>query len=157
MASYKSHNNFASVLTNDVLNKIDGSHYGFKRFETSHKPSKVIILGSLWDRDSNFSAGKIIETKRTLTSIKNNSLSVKFLVKELKGSINIKPCDSVYFEVYPSFNEQKEYVSKKYDEIPQKVEVARIWERKDANIDSFEIELSKIPEEEERKYFEIYW
>lgn len=154
MASYKSYNKFANVLTNDVLSKLDGSHDGFKRFETAHKPSKVIILGSLGDRDSNFSAGKVIETKRTLTSIKNNSLSVKFLVKDLNGSINIKPSTSVYFEVYPSFNEQKEYVSKKYDEIPQKVEIARIWERKDANIDSFEIELSKIPEE--GKYFDIY-
>lgn len=154
MANYKSYKQFANVLVDDVLSKLDGSHDKFKRFETAHKPSKIIILGSLGDRDSNFSAGNVIETKRTLTSIKNNSLSVKFLVKDLNGSIKIKPSASVYFEVYPTFNEQKKYVSKKYDKIPQKVEVARIWERKNVHIDNFEIDLSKISEGK-GKYFDI--
>ncbi len=148
MANYTSYEKFTNTLANDVLCKLDGSHDKFKRFETPHKPSKVIILGSLGDRESNFSGGKIVETKRTLTSVKNNSLSVKFLVKDLKGNLCIKPSISVYFEVYPTFKEQIDYISKKYDEMPQKVEIARIWKRKDLKIDSLEFNLSEISENE---------
>ena len=44
------YSNFADILANDVLEKLNGQHENFERFESHDKPSKTIILGTLADK-----------------------------------------------------------------------------------------------------------
>lgn len=136
---------FADILSKDVLTKLDGSHENFERIETPDKPSKLIILGTLGNIDTDYSAGKAYDSRRTLTSVKNNSMTVKFLTNK-KGTITIKPTLSVYYEVYPTFEEQNEYLKFKYDEPYSIVNIARIWKRKEIKINEIEIDLSTVSE-----------
>ena len=134
-------------MASDVLSKLDGTHHNFVRFEIPDKPSKIIILGTLGDKSKDFSS-RFSDTERTLTSVKNNSLSVKFLVKKTSEVLRVKPILSVYYRVYPTFEEQCKYVNKNYEENSERVDVARIWKRMDCIFTSIKFDLSEISIEE---------
>jgi hypothetical protein len=70
---------FVKNMAEEVLSKLNGTHSNFKRFEFPDTPSKIIILGTLGDKGKDYSSS-ISDSTRTLTSVKNNSMSVKFLI-----------------------------------------------------------------------------
>ena len=116
---------FADVLAGDVLSKLEGSHYDFSRFKSINKPSRSIILGSLSDAS--------IKRNRSKTSVKNNSLAVKFLLNELSNSFEIIPSFSVFYRVFPTFEEQKKYhAENNQDNMSQ---FSRVWKRKEFKCD----------------------
>lgn len=142
MTDKTSYINFVKNLINEILSKLNGTHPIFNRFDFPDSPSKIIILGTLGDKSKDYSSCIGDET-RTLTSVKNNSLSVKFLTNESKGTIIVTPSLSLYYRVYPTLEEEKAYVDKNYEMIPEKVELARIWRRYDCEFETFAINISK--------------
>jgi hypothetical protein len=84
------YSSFIKSMENEILSKLNGTHPNFKRFDLPDSPSKIIILGTLGDKSKDYSSC-ISDTTRTLTSVKNNSMSVKFLTKENKSTIMVKP------------------------------------------------------------------
>lgn len=127
---------FANILANDVLNKLKGQHDNFSRFESFDKPSKSIFIGTLGD--------VIEENKLTSTSksdVKNNSLSLKFLSRDIKDNITVIPKLSVYFRVYPTFEEQMEYLDLDNYESGDSLPLAHIWARKDLEFKPLSLDL----------------
>ncbi|MCJ7572397.1 MAG: hypothetical protein MUO82_11090 [Candidatus Thermoplasmatota archaeon] len=129
MTKISSYNKFVELLAKDVLSKLDGTHNDFTRFELPDKPSKIIVLGTLADKSKDRSI--VGDTNRTLTSVKNNSLSVKFLIRDSSGSIKVKPSLSLFYRVYPTFDEQIKFISDNYEEYQdnENVDLARVWKR----------------------------
>lgn len=124
---------FADVLAGDVLSKLEGSHYDFSRFKSINKPSRSIILGSLSDAS--------IKRNRSKTSVKNNSLAVKFLLNELSNSFEIIPSFSVFYRVFPTFEEQKKYhAENNQDNMSQ---FSRVWKRKEFKCDPIILDYQK--------------
>lgn len=117
---------FADILANDVLNKLKGKHENFERFESFDKPSKSIFIGTLGDV---IDEDKIASTTKS-TAI-NNSLSLKFLLEDIKDKITIIPKLSVYYRVYPTYKEQIEYLEQNNYEESESVPLAHIWKRED--------------------------
>ena len=96
MSTESSYNNFINIMANEILSKLNGTHPNFKRFEFPDSPSKIIILGTLGDKSKDYSSC-VGDMTRTLTSVKNNSMSVKFLTKDNKGVVMVKPSLSLYY------------------------------------------------------------
>ena len=71
---------FTDILANDVLYKLKGQHKNFERFESHDKPSRYIFIGTLGDV---IAEDKIVATTSKST-VKNNSLSIKFLLEDIK-------------------------------------------------------------------------
>lgn len=142
---------FGDILVYDVISKLNGTHDDFQRFQSPDKPSRNIILGTLSDRtrlDFSEDSGDVIEEKRSISSVKNNSLSVKFLVKDNSAFFNIKTSFSVFYRAIPTFEEQLDYTNNKYKKIPNKVELAPIWERKDLEFPEISIGIEQPYDEE---------
>lgn len=123
---------FAKIMADEVISKLNGSNEEFLRLETPDKPSKIIILGTLGDSSKDFSTPG--EEERTLTAVKNNSMSIRFLIKDKLESLKAKILLSLYYRVYPSWDEELEY-SRKYHEDSKKLELAKIWKRHDCQFD----------------------
>lgn len=128
---------FANLLTKDVLDKLKGQHKKFERFESFDKPSKSIFIGTL---------GDVIEEEKiaSITSkpnVKNNSLSLKFLLKDIKDKITVIPKLSVYYRVYPTFKEQTNYLEQNNYEKSDSVPLAHVWERKDLEFEPLSLAL----------------
>ena len=87
--------NFVDILSKEILSKLNGTHPNFKRVEFPDSPSKIIILGTLGDKSKDYSSCISSDTTRTLTSVKNNSMSIKFLTKGNNGAIMVKPSISL--------------------------------------------------------------
>ena len=141
---------FGDILVSDVISKLSGTHDDFKRFKSPDKPSRNIILGTLSDRtrlDFSEDSGDIIEEKQNISSVKNNSLSVKFLIKD-NSIVNIKPSFSIFYRVIPTFEEQSIFIQGKYKKIPQKIELVPIWKRKKLNFSEVSIETDGTYHEE---------
>lgn len=136
------YNKFVEIMANETLSKLNGTHPNFKRIKLPDKPSKIIIVGTLGDKSKDYSLG-ISNEARTLTSVKNNSLSIKFLVDKSIGNITIKPSLFLYYSVYPTFEEEKKFVNKNYENVPEKVEIARVWKRYDHQFEPIRVEISK--------------
>mgnify|MGYP000070602420 CR=1 FL=1 len=132
-------NNFIEIMAENVLSKLDGSHPDFSRLEVPDKPSKGIILGTLGDSSKDYSVG--IGTERTLTSVKNNSMSVKFLARG-DGILKVKPSLSLYYRVYPTWEEERSYVKRTYDELDKTVELARIWKKHECHFEEISFNLT---------------
>ncbi len=124
----------------DIIQKLEGSHSNFSRLEIPDSPAKIIILGSLGDSGTDRSGGK--NQERTLSSVKNNSMTIKFLVSQL-GEIIIQPSVSVYYRVYPTYEEQKKYVEQYCDTESDVVQLARIWKRANFDLISANVTLSE--------------
>lgn len=142
LADYK---RFADVLAGDILSKLEGSHEDFSRIMSINKPSRSIILGSLSDVDLK---------NRSKSSVRNNGLAVKFLINNLSDSFDIIPSFSVFYRVFPTFDEQKKFYSD--NNFKNESEFARVWKRKefscdpitlDFENDEFEIDLNDFIKE----------
>jgi len=144
MVKSSSYNKFTNLMINDVIRKLEGTHKDFLRIEAPDKPSKFIVIGTLGDKSKDYTQ-KPTDANRTLTTVKNNSLSVKFLLKEKSGNIDIIPSLSVYYRVYPTFEEQLNFIKKNYEEYREKetVDIGRIWKRYDISFKKIKIGLSK--------------
>lgn len=139
--------NFADILASDVLSKLEGSHEDFFRFRSVNKPSRSIVIGSLADAD--------VKNNRSKTSVKNNNMSIKFLLKEMVDSIEVIPSFYVFYRVFPTFEEQISYVTELKDD-NDKHDFAKVWKRKEFKGDPIslnyldndvELDLSKFIDE----------
>ena len=146
--------NFVDIMVNDILGKLEGSHPLFERIEVPDKPSKIIVLGTLGDKSTDYSTQRLNQ-ERTLSSVKNNSLAVKFLTDTDEQKIGIIPSFSIYYRAYPTFHEQKEFVKKNYETVPEKVEIPRIWKRKDITIDEMILNVLEETHDKEINFDDI--
>ena len=136
---------FGKILSNDVVQKLVGAHDDFKITQHHSLPSKNILIGELLPKapESEIS----IENSKEL-----NSLSVKFLLNDLTSPIDIDLSFSVFYRIFPSFEQQlegiKEHGNKKF------YSMERVWKRKDfqitnlsidpLNLDNIELDLSDL-------------
>lgn len=123
-------------MVNEILDKLKGKNKQFERFESQSKPSRNIILGSLADSNKDEST----DDQSIKPPIKNNSLSVKFLLKDIKDKFTVIPKLSVYYRVYPTYDEQMGSLNEKEIESNEKVNLAFIWKRKDIIFDPINFE-----------------
>lgn len=142
----ESYNKFTDLMTTNILNKLNGSHNSFLRFESRDKPSRSIILGNLGDKSKDYSSEDPLGNRRTASSVKNNSLSIKFLLNEKDENIIVKPTLSIFYKVYPTFKEQISYWDKNRDKIREKMDLAHIWKRKDIEFDNIPFHLNNDQE-----------
>ena len=145
---------FVDIMVDDILGKLEGAHPLFERVEVPDKPSKIIVLGTLGDKSTDYSTQRPNQ-ERTMSSVKNNSLAVKFLTDKDNEKIEIAPSFSLYYRVYPTFQEQTEYTEKNYEIVPEKVEIARIWKRKDITVDEVIFNISEENHEKEIDFGDI--
>ena len=92
---------------------LSGEHESCRRIHLYQKPSKQFIIGSLADSSKDYSVGESIGTAKiqTKTALRHNCLSIFFLIpKEVKGTVIIKPSCSVFYNVFPTYEEQKEFI-----------------------------------------------
>jgi len=134
----------SKIMTKEIISKLNGSNQEFIHLETPDKPSKVIILGTLGDSSKDFSITE--EKERTLTSVKNNSMSIRFLIKEKSGSFKLETSLSLYYRVYPSWEEEQDF-TKKYPQDCKKLELAKIWKRFDCQFEIPSLDLSNLSTE----------
>lgn len=114
---------YGNILANDILQKLVGSHENFDRKDWFDQPSKNILIGVLNGFKS--ISDNVLEDKRLV-----NSLSVKFLLKDFKSELKLEFKFFIYYRVYPTYEEQKEFIEDKQDD---EISFARIWQRKEIN------------------------
>ncbi|MGC9517487.1 MAG: DEAD/DEAH box helicase family protein [Methanomicrobiales archaeon] len=129
MSSASAYNKFTELMVRDVLDKLQGKHASFERIITREKPSRSIFVGSLGDLEEE----EI--TNYNKIRLKNNSLSVKFLLEDYKENITVIPTLSVYYRVYPTYEEQLNFVNNMKFEKKADVPLAKIWVRKIISFD----------------------
>ncbi|MFW9939417.1 MAG: helicase-related protein [Candidatus Thorarchaeota archaeon] len=98
-----------------VLQMLNGSHESCERIHLFQKPSKQFIIGSLADSSKDYTAGESIGEAKTQTksALRHNSLSIFFLIgRDVKGTVMVKPSCSLFYKVFPTYDEQKEYIEK---------------------------------------------
>lgn len=110
--------------------KLIGKHDNFKRFKETHTPSRTIFVGNLQEASN-------IDINDSKSGV-SNSLSVRFLLEDLNDKIDVDFTASVFYRVYPTFEEQKNYIKNNYDESDEnkKFAMANIWQRKDISFDT---------------------
>jgi len=138
MIPHQKYEMFVKAMLEKILSKLNGSDESFERFIFPDKPSKIIVIGSLADSSKDFSQKG--DNTRTLTTVRNNSLTVKFLISKNEASnIEILPSCSVFFRVFPSFKETIENVENMeyFDEI----ELPKVWQRKNLSFPQVNIDL----------------
>ena len=132
----KDYSNFANILAEEILNKLKGQHERFERFESFDKPSKSIFIGTL---------GDVVEDKQITSNsksdLKNNGLSLKFLLQDIQDNITVIPKISVYYRVYPTYKEQIEYLDLDNYEKNDSIPLAHIWVRKDLEFEPLSLAL----------------
>ncbi|MBR5504337.1 MAG: hypothetical protein IKV87_07850 [Methanobrevibacter sp.] len=108
--------------------KLIGKHEYFERFKESYTPSRSIFVGNL----KGVNDVDLIDSK----SGASNSLSLKFLLKDHADKINVNLSLSIFYRVYPTFDEQNKFIDIQYDdrESYKKFDIANIWKRKDISI-----------------------
>lgn len=116
---------FGKILSNDVIQKLVGSHDDFKITNTHVLPSKNILIGELLPKS--LESDNFIENSKNL-----NSISVKCLLRDSVYPINVDISFSVFYRVFPSFNQQMESIDKQGNK--ENYALQRIWKRKDFNI-----------------------
>ncbi|NMC04512.1 MAG: hypothetical protein GYA24_04830 [Candidatus Lokiarchaeota archaeon] len=110
------HIDLVKDLSEYVLGNLSGAHNSCKRVVLKLKPEKHFIIGSLADKDKDWSPEEPREEVRTKSAIRHNSMSVIFKEPNRdQGKITISPACSVFVKVYPSFQEQKEHVREQLD------------------------------------------
>lgn len=149
MAEYKDYNNFTKDLLDDVLTKLNGTHPNFQRVLCPDKPSKIIVLGSLGDKSKDYSEVAGEET-RTLTSVKNNAMTIKFQTKRDKlSNLKITPTCSIFCRIQPTLEEQLEDLDSA-SEIPKEVELAKVYKRMKCKFDEITLTSS-----DSKQYFDL--
>ena len=139
---------FGKILSNDVVQKLVGAHDDFKITKHHSLPSKNILIGALLP--------KSLETDGFNQNSKDlNSLSIKCLVKDEVSPINIDLSFSVFYRIFPSFEEQIKAVKKQGNKKNYSME--RVWKRMDfpisnlsinpLNPENVELDLTKLFED----------
>ena len=139
---------FGKILSNDVVQKLVGAHDEFKLTQHHTLPSKNILIGELLPRS--------IESEESTSNSKDlNSISVKCLLKDEISPINIDLSFSVYYRVFPSFEQQVEGIKNQGNK--KRYPLERVWKRKDfsisnllidpMNTDKIELDLSDLIKE----------
>ena len=73
--------------------KLIGKHDDFKRFRETYTPSRTVFVGNLkGSNDLDLNNSK---------SGASNSLSLKFLLKDITDDINVNLSLSLFYRVYP--------------------------------------------------------
>lgn len=126
---------FGKILSNDVVQKLVGAHDDFKERKDYSLPSKNILIGDL--------SPKLIEKDSSRDKSKSlNSISVKYLLNEIKSPLDIDVSFSVFYRVFPTFEQQYEGIGDGKDKKEYPME--RIWKRKDISISNLSINPSNI-------------
>lgn len=115
--------NFADIMSNDVLCKLVGDHDNFNRF-FANLPSDDIFVGNIAEK-LNPEHDDYEFKKRYLT----NSESVKFLLKELKDDIDVDIIFNVYYRVFPTYEEQKAHKINYYNS--DNIALVPVWQKKE--------------------------
>jgi hypothetical protein len=125
---YTDYQRFANILADDIILKLIGKHDNFKRFKDTYTPSRMIFVGNL--KGSNE-----IDLNNSKSGA-SNSLSLKFLLNDLIDEINVDLSLSIFYRVYPTFEEQQNFKKNNYDETKsyKKYDFSNIWKRKDISI-----------------------
>ncbi|MBD3215245.1 MAG: hypothetical protein GF311_21740 [Candidatus Lokiarchaeota archaeon] len=138
-------------IYNYVLTNIDASHDKCKRIRLYQNPSKRFIIGSLADISKDFSVGSPTGESeiQSKTALRHNSLSIIFLVKkDSTDLITISPSCSVFYKVFPTYEEQHDYFQEvknkdAYENIRNDPGFVEIWKRLDCKIDSIQTQIEK--------------
>lgn len=136
---------FGKILSNDVVQKLVGVHDDFKIIRHHSLPSKNILIGALLP--------KPVESDSSIESSKDlNSISVKCLLDEISSPLNIDISFSVFYRIFPTFEQQLEGIKEQKDKKSYSME--RIWKRKDfsiynllvdpLNLNNIELDLSDL-------------
>ena len=124
---------FGKILSNDVVQKLVGAHDDFKITKHHSLPSKNILIGALLP--------KSVELNDSIGNSKDlNSISVKCLVEEEAFPINVDISFSVFYRIFPSFEQQAEGIKKQGNKKNYSME--RVWKRKDFIISNLSIDPS---------------
>ena len=90
---------FGKILSEDVVQKLLGAHDDFKITHHHSLPSKNILIGALLP--------KPVESDNFNQNSKDlNSVAVKCLLKDKILPLNIDISFSVFYRVFPSFEQQ---------------------------------------------------
>ena len=99
---------FGKILSNDVVQKLVGVHDDFKIIRHHSLPSKNILIGALLP--------KPVESDSSIESSKDlNSISVKCLLDEISSPLNIDISFSVFYRIFPTFEQQLEGIKEQKD------------------------------------------
>ena len=122
---------FGKILSNDVVQKLIGAHDDFKVIEDQSLPSKNILIGALLPKSmvSDIS----IESSKDL-----NSISVKCLLKEISSPLSIDVSFSVFYRIFPTFEQQVEGIKSGTNKKSYSME--KVWKRKDFSISNLSID-----------------
>ncbi|MBN1213835.1 MAG: hypothetical protein JXA99_00180 [Candidatus Lokiarchaeota archaeon] len=139
---------FANELYQYILSMLSGSHESCRRIYLHQKPSKYFIIGSLADYSKDNSGSPTGANElQAKSALKHYAMAVMFLVdKNIQEKIKIKPSCSVFYKIFPTFQEQSEYVnevnnSAAYDSIRNDPGFKIYHKRKDCNFDTIEMDL----------------
>ncbi len=123
---------FGKILSNDVVQKLVGAHDDFKITKHHSLPSKNILIGALLSKSN--------DPDKTKGNMKDlNSISVKCLLKEVMSPINIDISFSIFYRVFPTFEQQVKAIEKQSNK--QNYSMERVWKRKDYSINNLSIDL----------------
>ena len=116
---------FGKILSNDVVQKLVGAHDDFKITKHHSLPSKNILIGALLPKSMESDIS--IENSKDL-----NSISVKCLLTDEISPIDIDISFSIFYRVFPSFEQQLEGIKEQGNKKSYPME--RVWKRKDFSI-----------------------
>ncbi|WP_406536099.1 hypothetical protein, partial [Methanobrevibacter sp.] len=121
---------FGKILSNDVVQKLVGAHDEFKITKHHSLPSKNILIGALLP--------KSVDSESSVGNSKDlNSISVKCLLDGDISSINVDISFSVFYRIFPSFEQQVEGIKEQGNKKSYSME--RVWKRKDFSINNLSI------------------
>ena len=122
---------FGKILSNDVVQKLVGAHDDFKIVQHHSLPSKNILIGALLPKSPE--SDIYIRNSKEL-----NSISVKCLVTDEVCPIDIDISFSVFYRVFPSFEQQLKGIEEQWNKSAYSME--RVWKRKDFSINNLNID-----------------
>ena len=137
--NYLQNKKLGDLLSEYVISKLIGKHDDFKRKSFISLPSNEITIGVLYGQLAESPKTGIENENETIESLyKSNSMSIKFLLKDLKHPLIIKPSLSLYYRSIPTFEEEQKHIKDKecFDNF---YTMAKIWEREDIEFEKFTI------------------
>lgn len=115
---------FGDLLINNIINNVIGEDKSFKRHFFNSLPSRDILVGNL------NGIPKVHNSEEYFKSL--NSLSIKFLLEDLVDDIKINLKFYLFYKVFPTFEEQKEFMEDK--ENTNFNTFAPIWKRQEISM-----------------------
>ncbi|KKL76589.1 hypothetical protein LCGC14_2043370 [marine sediment metagenome] len=138
----------ATDLYQYVLEMLSANHESCERISLFQKPSKQFIIGSLADSSKDYAVGEGIgENKvQAKSALRHNSMGIIFLLEKSKlESISIKTSCSVFYRVFPTYEEQLSYIDEVKDvqSVKKDPGFKEVYVRKNCTFDSCEFGLDK--------------